>query len=347
MSPSRSSRRATLLFPLAGFFVSVMASSPARAQAVGQKAGRAETLFQDGRALLEQGKIHEACLKFSASQKEDPGLGTLLHMADCHEKEGKSASAWGEFMLAIEQARATGEKEREKFAKTHATGLAKQLHKLQIDAAERPPGFAIALDGETFALEGLGTALPIDPGEHVVEASAPGKKKWSKTLSLTAAPGLDRIDVPALDDAPAPPSVTSVSAPTSAPITAPTTGASGAAKDEASGMSTKRIAGIGVTGAGVALLGVATYYLLTASSRDNDSNDPAQVASGNAQTLHDQAKTAQTYGFVAGGAGVVALGVGIFLIASGGAPAAPAKAAAGLRIVPILGVTTAGLRGSF
>jgi len=32
--------------------------------------------------------------------------------------------------------------------------------------------------------------LPLDPGEHQVEASATGKKKWSKSVTLATAAGL-------------------------------------------------------------------------------------------------------------------------------------------------------------
>ena len=339
MSASGSSRRVGVrLLSVACTIALLAAQNPAGAQAVGQKAGLAETLFQDGKALLEQGKTHEACLKFAASQREDPGLGTLLHMADCHEKEGKSASAWGEFMLATEQARGKGERDREKFAKDHAAALLKQLHKVQINAAERPPGFALLLDGESFALDGLGTALPLDPGEHTLNATAPGKKKWFKKVSIAASPGLEPLEVPALEDAPAPPPVAVVAAPAT-PLQGPA-----ADNKEAPASPVKRIAGIAVGGAGLVLVGVAVYYFATASSRDKDSNDPAQIASNNSQTLHDQAKTAQTYGFITGGIGVVALGTGIFLIATSGGSSAPAKAARGVRVTPLVGADVGGLR---
>jgi hypothetical protein len=87
--------------------------APSIARADATAAAAAEQLFLDGKKLLDAGKTHEACEKFAASQETDPGLGTLLHLASCHEKEGKTASAWAEFNEAQAQAQDHGEKDRE------------------------------------------------------------------------------------------------------------------------------------------------------------------------------------------------------------------------------------------
>ena len=71
----------------------------------------AEALFNEGRKLAASGKYADACPKFEASQKLDPGLGTLLNLAECYEKIGKTASAWAEYREAIPLARASGSKD--------------------------------------------------------------------------------------------------------------------------------------------------------------------------------------------------------------------------------------------
>ena len=83
------------------FLVSV---APTRTLAQG--ASLAEVLYTDGQRLVGAGEVHEACLKFGESQKIDPRLNTLIALAACHEKEGKTATAWGEFLEAAEQASA-------------------------------------------------------------------------------------------------------------------------------------------------------------------------------------------------------------------------------------------------
>lgn len=59
-------------------------------------------------------------------------------------------------------------------------------------------------------------------------------------------------------------------------------------------------------------LGVASYYGLTAISRRNDESHYPPGASQRL-TVYDEAKTAQTYGFVFCGVGVAALAAGAFL----------------------------------
>src|SRR5215831_1115444 len=100
----------------------------------------AEKLFLDGRALMSAGKVHEACDKFADSQRADPALGTLLHLADCHEKDPRPATAWSEFTDATEQARNAGQHDRERYAQSHATALERQLQKIVIEVAPPAPG---------------------------------------------------------------------------------------------------------------------------------------------------------------------------------------------------------------
>ena len=313
----------------------VSAQSPVHAQAVGQKASIAEGLFNDGKRLIEQGKIAEGCIKLADSQRTDPALGTLLYLADCHERDGKTASAWAEFTDAATQARTRLEHDREKFANAHATALEKKLHRLQIDATEKYPGLAITLDNESFGVGGLGTAIPLDPGEHQIAATATGKKPWSTKLTLNASPGVDRVNIPFLENEPVP----------VAPVApAPKVGSDVHHEEGAPADTTKRTVGIVVGVAGVGLLGLATYYELTAVSRDKDSQD-ATRAHEDQVTLNDQAKKAQTFAFISGGAGIVALGVGIFLIATSGGSSAPVKAAQStVRLLPMASLNTGGLR---
>ena len=60
----------------------------------------AEALFQEGRALLDQGNVDAACDKFESSQASEASSGTLLNLADCRLKQGRTATAWAQFVAA-------------------------------------------------------------------------------------------------------------------------------------------------------------------------------------------------------------------------------------------------------
>src|SRR5260370_9884027 len=65
----------------------------------------AETLFERGKRLIEQGRTAEACAAFAESERLDPAGGTLLRLALCREAEGKLASAWLAFTEVVRVSR--------------------------------------------------------------------------------------------------------------------------------------------------------------------------------------------------------------------------------------------------
>ena len=71
---------------------SLALSSPARSQSLDRVAA-AEALFEQGRTLVEAGQLADACPRFLASQQLDPGVGTLLWLADCYALTGRRAQA--------------------------------------------------------------------------------------------------------------------------------------------------------------------------------------------------------------------------------------------------------------
>ncbi|HEX7664365.1 MAG TPA: hypothetical protein VF407_07645, partial [Polyangiaceae bacterium] len=188
----------------------------AQIPAYAQGAGVSEQLYRQGQDLMKAGNVHEACAKFDASYRADTtAVGSLTALAACHEKEGKIASAWGEYTTVATIAQRNGETDRQAYASDHAKQLEPKLHhvilKPGFDAATAPSGMSITLDGLPFTLGALNSSVPIDSGDHALSVTAPEKKPFEKKFTSAADTGTDTIDIPALEDLPknAPPPITS------------------------------------------------------------------------------------------------------------------------------------------
>src|SRR4051794_10293213 len=77
----------------------------------------AEAVFEEGKRSVARGDLDKGCRAFEESQRLDPGMGTLYHLADCEERRGKTATAWARFRELAAQAKAQGEEAREKAAR--------------------------------------------------------------------------------------------------------------------------------------------------------------------------------------------------------------------------------------
>ncbi|MBX3234353.1 MAG: hypothetical protein KIT84_40535 [Labilithrix sp.] len=179
-------------------------SAPSVAMAQQTDRVLAEALFREGRELIEQDKVSEACAKFAESYRLDQALGTLINLALCHEKEGKTATAWAEFSDAASAAAAEKD-DRESFARRHMASLEAELPRLRMVVApdtESLPSLEIKLDGHAIGKAAWSTLLPIDPGDHVLVAGAEGKNPFEAKVVIGKGAGVTNVNVPPLEDAP-------------------------------------------------------------------------------------------------------------------------------------------------
>jgi hypothetical protein len=188
-------------FAIASWAVAlVLAASAVRAEPTTSSKAAAEMLFQQGAELVQQQKFALACEKFEASQKLDPALGTMLRWADCLDRAGKSASAWALFGEAAAIAKGRGETERERIAEQRAGFLKDNLALLNLKSSAKvlPKDLIVQINGAAIPRESLNTPLPVDPGETVIEVSAPGYKSWSGKLKVSPGPSQQELVFPAL-----------------------------------------------------------------------------------------------------------------------------------------------------
>ncbi|MGC4092809.1 MAG: hypothetical protein QM756_33980 [Polyangiaceae bacterium] len=296
-------------------------ASSAAAQASGTDRALAEQLFQSAQDLMRSERYAEACPKFAESQRLDPGTGTLLNLALCHEREGKLASAWTEYNDVITFAQRDQRPDRVQFAKERIAAIEPKLSRLTLQVAPDAdvPGLEIQLDGQTLGAAARGVATPADPGEHVVSAKAPGKLPWQSKLQLAANAATQTVTVPKLVDAPP------------GEAKPPTEAAAGHTGQ------TQRVSGFALGGFGALGIGVGSYFGLRAISKNNQSNDegcsgnmcpPAAAAT---RRSAQSAGTVSTVAFIVGGA---ALAAGVVLVLSAPRGESEAKPQVALNLGP-------------
>jgi hypothetical protein len=275
----------------------------------------AEALFDEARRLMADKHFAEACPKLEASQRLDPGVGTMLNLADCYEKSGKTASAWAQFRDTISAARKAGSLDREEIARTRARELEPKLSYLTI-VTWQGQEVLVLRDGNTVDSAMLGTPIPVDPGTHEITASAEGKRRWTTTVDVPASPGTTKVAVPILPD----------ESGGDGAAAQPALGGEGsttAASDGANDGSTQRILAGVVGGVGVVGVVVGSVFGLKASSdwddAKSDCNPYPKCGPEGAQLGEDasDAATISTVAFVVGGA-AIAGGVILWLTAPDG-----------------------------
>jgi hypothetical protein len=249
----------------------------------------AESLFRAATDLASAGDYVAACPKFAESQRESPANGTLVALGNCYRKLGKTASAWATYKELAATARKSGDAARSEAAAAMAGQLERELSKLTVRAEDGDiRGLSVTRDGEEMGVAALGTAIAVDPGEHVIVASAPDHEAFR--VSVTIGPSGDAKT-----------------------IVIPTLARSGDAS------SSRRTAGWILGGAGLAATGVgAVLGIVTLSQSSTIKHDAALCGTGECTRKGDQAtSSAQAKGWAATFAlpvGLAALGAGVTLV---------------------------------
>ncbi len=161
-------------------------------------AALAEALYQKGRELMAAKDYAAACPKFAESQRLEPATGTLLNLAACHEAEGQLASAWLEFTTAEQAARRDGRADRVLFAQERLAALATRVPSIRFRVSNtQSSDLELRLDGVVIAVTARDVEMPLDPGLHEIQASAPGRRPWSTKLQVVEAQKVT-LEVPEL-----------------------------------------------------------------------------------------------------------------------------------------------------
>jgi len=235
----------------------------------------------------------EACPKLAESQRLDPATGTLLNLAVCHEKQGKTATAWAEYNDVAAASRMQGNAERQRIAAQRISELEPKLCRLYIvSSSAQNRGLIVRLDGVELGSAALGTAMPVDPGIHDVEVMAQQRKVWAGQVTVSGE-GSTGVVVVAVDEP---------ILPSAAPAAVDGTARADAGR--------KRILYVAAA-TGIAALGVGTYFGLRAKAEWDERNELCTGNSCRAEAV-GAADRARALALGADGAFAVALtGLGI------------------------------------
>lgn len=283
-------------FGLLPFALASLSPTLARAQADASSRALAVQLFDEAEALLGQQQIAQACPKYAESYRLDPQLGVLIYLAECFEKNGQLASAWGSFREAEEIARKRGDG-RGEHARERAAALEPRLSYLviQVPAGARVTGLEVLRDGAPLAPVLWGSRAAIDPGTHRVQARAQGYKPWQVEVVVSKEGSATALEVPRLLAAPSGGS-----------------GPAGAERDGAPAAkgTSQRIAAIAVGGLGLAAVGAGGFFGLSAQSSYSDSKElcnDRSFCTPRGTELRESAKSKALVATIATGAGAAAL----------------------------------------
>lgn len=185
-------RTATAL--LVGVLLASSARS-AQAQSTSVQAALAETLFREGKQLLEEAsklsgpaasaKLDEAIEKLRASDQSDRGVGTRIALGDAYRDRGKVGSAWASYNSARDFALTLSPPDpRAEDAVKRAAEVAPRVPRLVIRVLQRQTELSVTDNGVAVPLGGLGSALPVDPGRHEIVATARGRRPFQTKVEV-------------------------------------------------------------------------------------------------------------------------------------------------------------------
>jgi hypothetical protein len=253
---------------------------------------------------MEQGDYPRACQKFEESRRLDPGSGgggTMLNLALCEQLSGKTGTAWAHFRTALGLAIRDKRADRQAFAQQHIESLTPRLLRLRVvvPPEARVSGLVVLRGGIALGQGEWGEALIVDPGEQIVEARAPGRTAFRRSIHLEGDGVSYELTIPVL------------------PLAARESGGAGA---KARPDPTFRVAGILVAGAGLATIAMGSVFGVRAVERQNEADELCpnydQCNPNGISLSADAASDASaSTALLIGGAVLVATGTVLFLAA--------------------------------
>jgi hypothetical protein len=324
-----------LVLLLAALCWSVAASAQSAAVA---NSAAAQAAFNSGMTAFERGDFEAARKDLGRSEELEPSISTEMKLAQCDEALGNLVAAWVGFnrLLARLPAVHLPDDKRQQFermARKYEASLKARLAILRLSVEPLAEGLTVTRDGEPVPLGVLGEDLPLNPGNHHVVAAAPRYQSVERDIELVVGQPKDvklvlmrgaLVQGGAVSKQAGGPGQERALSVASAHVAAEGDSSSRPAAIDltrSNSHRTQKVLGYSLGGAGLAALLVAgAFAVQTLVLVDRASPHcmlPGDTCDSRGVTLRNEARGAQTRGFVLLGAGLASFSIGLVLVLTG------------------------------
>lgn len=166
----------------------IFASLPVRAAPSPEDKALAKTLYLQASEDMERGNYARACPQFEAALQLDPEhIRTAMTLGMCEDHWGKLVKAQSRYAHARELANSQNASDKIKEIDALMTNLKERIPKLRLIVPEQVAeldSVRITRNDQVVDKDLWSQEIAVDPGLHVIEASAAGSASWKQEVQV-------------------------------------------------------------------------------------------------------------------------------------------------------------------
>jgi hypothetical protein len=292
----------------------------------------ARELFAQAEQDEDAGRWNDAIEKLRRVLEVKRTAGVQYHIALCEEHTGALVAALEDYTIAEREAHDENAQDVLRLVGKMLADLNPRVPRLTLRVVPDTPDAALTLDGKAVSRGLWATSLPLDPGEHRIEATADGRESSSVTIVLNERDStILEVKLGPPRSVEAPPATAPVSLPPEPPSTS-------------TPPPSRTMATLETIGSAALVAGGLAAFLAADTARRHGIEECAQSTSPAPNACDAEKTTVRAWDWVAAGAWTGAAVVGTLAVLAWTRPA-PTRAAS--RPYIIAGPTQVGIGGDF